>query len=127
MINDFAAVFSSNSKSALLLLLAQLNTAAGLSELAELSGHSGSVAMNALESLVKSKIVTKKRCWNENFYRINNRHKLTPIVRLINSNLENAYLIERSQAYSAKAKRCLKFVSESGRLMNSVKVKKIQE
>lgn len=117
----FANIFSSQTRSQVLLGLANFKNPVCVNELAEISDCSLCSVHAAVKDLYKTNVLQSSRQQNETKYQLNRLSPNFELIIAIKTVNEQQTLQQRANLYSKKAQRVLKFVSDSYQLMSNVK------
>lgn len=121
MLSQLPEMFSSRSRTSLLLLLEAMTMPVCLSELSELSGNSLCATQSALSQLHRERWVRRARRGKETLYSLNRDHPAASTLSCIAKNLRMEAIRVRAERYSLKAQQALTFASESRRFLSKVR------
>ena len=121
MITDPAELFSSRSRSKLLLALFEFRTPVSLHELAEVTETSLCAAHHALRQLTTERIIQKKRRGKETHYTLDRKHNAVAFISALALAREKVFLSERCARYHNRARQSLRFASDSLAFISQVR------
>ena len=114
-------LFTSASRTKLLLALYEFHAPVSLHELAEIVGSSVCAAQNALKQLLSERLVLKKVVGNETQYTLNRKKKSIEFIRVLALAKERVFLNERAKTYGKQAAGSLRFSNDTLLFLSKVR------
>ena len=121
MLRRLPEMFSSRSRTAVLLLLEELTTPICLKEISQLTGVSVCAIQATLLQLRDEGWVYRTRKGKETLYRLNREHPEAWLLKFVAGKVRTESIRKRVAAYAAKAQRALAFASDTRSFLSSMR------